>query len=170
MLTDEKFKKWVQKAFQGEKDYELIIHKNGGWKYYSENYSEELNSFAIAFAEAGSFRFTYEWDGDRNSNETIEQRPLVIVTKERKKMLIYDGKIVLAFGFPDIKSSIDKVIVLYQGKGVGTIAVASTELSEIAIVNYLQSKEHDILQDIIMELVHEAMLNRSMEGEENNAE
>lgn len=166
MSTNEKIKKWVQKAFQGEKGYELIVQKNGEWRYYSENYSAKLNSFTIVFEEDGIFRFLYEWD----SKETVEQKQLLVVIKEQKKMMIGIGENVLVFGFPDLKCGIGKIMVLYEGEGVGTIAVASAELSELSIVNYLQSNEHDILQDTIKEVVRWARANQSMEGGKNSAE
>lgn len=145
MILQEKLQAWSRKALAGEKGYELLFHRNGEAICVTEKYEEDVLAYKIIVWNDNKVIFNASWEREK---DVAMQSKIVLVIKNEKKVLLYDGKTKIYGIGIGAKENI-KILIYCKFEYAGNLIIASGEIPEVRVLSYFRSENQDAVHLLV---------------------
>lgn len=159
MTYEERFRKWVNNARRGDKDYELTYPNDDVYKMITDDYWEDVLNLEILIWENGKLNFCYSW----SKKGVQDKKKVMFVTKKQKKMMIcVEDTEVYSFGNNDEKKQDEnqEIFIYRKGTETSSLIFASSQTGKIEQHNdiYLDENRIDATEIVIKQMVKDLSL------------
>lgn len=146
------FQRSLEKIENGKKGFQLITCGPKGHLYYSNGFSESITTaISCVWNSAGVISYHEMTEG----KALPDDGEFTAIIKKRRKLLLADKNVgYFSSGTTDTGSAdVTRALLYFQCNDIATFIVASSDTSEVHLVDYPQDSDVDPFQVVLLDLL-----------------